>query len=280
MMPGFMPRTFTLTNTLTKNGNTVLKQTEHADEPTISAAQVRVTPEELAAALSHLEAGSAGQDGKIAIGKAVEELSLDATPEEVLRAVEAARQQTAHRRRSRRRGLAALIAGLAAVGGLGAAKFVSSPRTVPAAPVVAAPGGTLAALNDEQSAYVDIHGLKQMIDRDPSSQIQVYPHSKGIRWGVIKHGGRVYVQAYTLETTEQSIKSKTFDLRNTEDADLTGRSKGYFVDAGTMYSDVKVTIPVNGLRYKDSQQLSDQAILTVSGVWSDDHLWDNFEHNH
>lgn len=260
----------------------MLKQTEHAETPTPNAAQVRVTPEELAAALSHLEAGSAGRDGKIAIGKAVEELSLDAAPEDILRAVEAARQQTARRRRNRRRGLTALLAGLAAVSGLGMVVFERLPRAVPAAPVVAVPSNTLFALKDDQTAYVDTHGLKQIINYKSPSHIQTYPHSKGIRWGIIKHDGGVYVQAYTLKTTEQGINSsKTFDLRNAEYADLTGGEKGYIVDAASrMHPDVKVTLPLKGLRYRDSQQLDNQAVLMDSSVRSDDHLWDNFEHNH
>ena len=184
----------------------MLKQTEHEDAPVPSAAQVRVTPEELAAALSHLEAGKPGQDGKIAIGKAVEELTLDATPEDILRAVEAARQQGARRRRSKRRGLAALLAGLAAVSGLGAAKWALTPRPAPAASVAAAPGRTLSALGNEQQAYVDTPGLMQIIHSAPAAQVQVYPDSEGIRWGIIKHGGKVYVQAYSLQTTEQGLR--------------------------------------------------------------------------
>ncbi len=260
----------------------MLKQTEHADAPAPSAAQVRVTPEELAAAISHLDAGRAGQDGKIAIGRAVEELSLDAAPEDILRAVEATRQQTARRRRNRRGGVVALFAGLAAVGGLGVWGFERLPRPAPAIPVVPQ---TLSALGEGQSAYVDTRGLKQIIDRIYPTQIQTYPNSKGIRWGIIKHGGRIYVQAYTLETTEKGINGKTFDLRNAEEADLNGRYKGNFITSGKysskMHPDVKVTLPLEErLQYRDSQQLEDQAVLMNVSVRSDDHLWDNFEHNH
>lgn len=276
----------------TKSGKMMLKQTEYAETPAPNAAQARVTPEELAAAISHLEAGSAGRDGKIAIGKAVEELSLDAAPEDILRVVEAARQQTARRRASRRRGLAALLAGLAAVGGLGVWVFERLPRAVPAAPIVAAPGGTLAALKDEQSAYVDTRGLKQIVERITPSQIQVYPHNKGVRWGVIKHGGTVYVQAYSLQTTEQRLReNKTVDipleegntiaLRNAEDADITGGEKGYIVFSQTVrVPDSKLTLPIHAFQYHDSQQSENQAKITVSDIRPDDHLWDSFEHKH
>lgn len=242
------------------------------------AAQVRVTPEELAAALSHLDAGSAGRDGKIAIGKAVEELSLDAAPEDILRAVEAARQQTAHRRRNKRRSLSALLAGLAAVGGLGAAKLVFSPRTVPAAPtviIVAAPVSTLAALKDEQSAYVDTHGLMQAIHGVPAAQVQIYPDSTGVRWGIIKYGCKVYVQGYSLKTTERKMQTGTFDIYNTE-TESPG-SLPVYLDGGT---DVSITLPLQGFQCRDTQQTGDYAKLTLADTHTDDHLWDNFEHNH
>lgn len=256
----------------------ILKQTEHADEPTVSAAQVRVTPEELAAALSHLETSSAGRDGKIAIGKAVEELSLDAAPEDILRAVEAGRQQSARRRRNRRRGVTALIAGLAAIGGLGAAKVVLSPRTVPAAPVVtvvAAPVSTLAALKDEQSAYVDTHGLMQAIHGAPAAQVQIYPDSTGVRWGIIKHGGKVYVQGYSLKTTERKMQTGTFDIYN-HDTQSPGNLPVY-LDGGT---DVSITLPLQEFQCRDTQQTDNYAKLTLADAHTDDHLWDNFEHNH
>lgn len=60
--------------------------------PPSSAAQVRVTPEELAAAVTALQIRKEGQPGTIAIGDAVEELGLDVTPEEVLAEVQARRQ--------------------------------------------------------------------------------------------------------------------------------------------------------------------------------------------
>ena len=55
---------------------------KHEDNPQISsqsAAKVRVTPEELAAAITALQIRKEGQTGTIAIGDAVEELGLDVT---------------------------------------------------------------------------------------------------------------------------------------------------------------------------------------------------------
>ena len=70
----------------------MLKHEESPQTPPLPAAQVRVTPEELAAAVTALQIRKEGQPGTIAIGDAVEELELDVTPNEVLAEVQARRQ--------------------------------------------------------------------------------------------------------------------------------------------------------------------------------------------
>ena len=83
---------------------------KHEDNPDIlsqPAAQVRVTPEELATAVSRIEArkdtDQRRADGTIPIGEAVQQLGLAVTPEEVLAEVQVARaQQAAHRKPPRR----------------------------------------------------------------------------------------------------------------------------------------------------------------------------------
>ncbi len=68
----------------------------HPTPDTLSAAQTRVTPEELAHAIASLEARrldeTRHQENTIPIGEAVRELGLDATPEEVLAEVRAQRE--------------------------------------------------------------------------------------------------------------------------------------------------------------------------------------------
>lgn len=63
--------------------------------PAAEAAKVRVTPEELVRAMAAIEARreqeARERDGTIAIGDAVQELGLNATPEEILAAVQAQR---------------------------------------------------------------------------------------------------------------------------------------------------------------------------------------------
>ncbi len=69
---------------------------EHSVPP--SAAQIRVTPEELAAALNALEAGKLEAArhlaGTVPIGEVVSEMNLEATPEEIWAQVQRQRTQT------------------------------------------------------------------------------------------------------------------------------------------------------------------------------------------
>lgn len=258
----------------------MLKHEDSQETPPRTAAQVRVTPEELADAIATLQAGKEGTAGTISIGDVVEELSLDSTPEEILETVEARREQRTHSRRKKRRGWLALGAALAAVGTAGVA-FRPHTRVASVASVASPQIHSLADVKDEQQTYVDTHGLKQIIEGAMPAQVQTYPFSQGIRWGLIKHSGKVYVQAYTLQLSEKQIESKMFDLHNVEDADLTGRAPGYIVvSSGTLYPDVKVTLPIQAFRYQDSQQSENQAKITVSDVHPDNHLWDKFEHDH
>lgn len=224
---------------LGKSGNLMLKQTEHAETPTPNAASVRVTPEELAAALSHLDAGSAGRDGKIAIGKAVEELSLDAAPEDILRAVEAARQQTARQRRNKRRGLAAVFAGLAAVGGVGVYGQVTnhypdSSELVPASspfmtePHILAltPGpprqtvSTLAEVPDGKTVYcsvdaIDRAALSRNVQMGPQREIS--QQITELHWPVVKYGHDLYVRGWVrMPLSKEAAKlSDTVEVFNT-----------------------------------------------------------------
>jgi hypothetical protein len=88
-------------------------------QPEEQAAQTRVTPEELAAALASLESRATrrefDQAGTISLGDALREFSVEATPEELLaeldqvREQEAAREMTERRRRRRRLALRAEI---------------------------------------------------------------------------------------------------------------------------------------------------------------------------
>ena len=237
------------------------------------AAKVRVTPTELAAAIAALEARKQGASGTIAIGEAVDELSLDNTPNDILREIDAQRAQGTAKRRRKRRGLLGLAAALVAAGMAG---VILRPHTpLPSVSTVAAPQSSpLSDIRDEQQVYVDTHGLKQIIDGTSASQVQVFTSNDGIRWGLIKHGGKTYVQAYTLQATEKTLTTKPITIVNSEDH--YGSNGAGFDDYGTLYPTVEVTLPVTAFLYQDSEQTPKHAQITVADVHTDSHLWDGF----
>lgn len=237
------------------------------------SAGVRVTPEELAAAVAALEARKQRASNTITIGDAVDELSLDNHPDDILREVQSQRAQRTSSRRKSKRGWIGLAGAVIAIGSAG---IVLRPHT-PVQPVSTAASSSalsLSSVKDEQQVYVDTHGLKQIIEGTPASQVQVYANNVGIRWGLIKHTSKVYVQAYTLQATEKALATKPAVLVNSEDH--YGSSGVGFDESGTLYPTVKVTLPVTAFRYQDAEQTSKHAQITVSDVHMDSHVWDGF----
>lgn len=256
----------------------MLKHTENETEASF-AAKVRVTPEELAAAVAVLEARKQGASGTIAIGDAVDELLLDSSPSDILREVETRREQQAGKRKKKK--LTVQYAWSVAVIALTCGGLALSPthHTSPRRTAAVAPWFTLSGVPDEQQVYVDTPGLEQIVGGQAPAQIPVYKSSQGIRWGVIKHSGKVYVQGYALQMSEKHMQGRDFDLYNAEDADITGREKGYIVrQDGKMMRDVKIILAIQTFSYDDAQQEADRARITVCDVHTDSHLWDNFEH--
>ena len=265
--------------------NTMLKHEDSPQAPphTPPAAQVRVTPEELAAAITSLQIRKEGQPGTIAIGDAVEELGLDVTPEEVLAEVQARRTKPKLRRDYR-----ALVCAFACVALFAVTESVTAlhrPGTLRMDPISATnatQADTLSEVGDEQQVYVDMHGLRQLTSGEAESQVKIYrhviPQYKAEDWGVIKHDGKVYMQGYVVRSTEKQLAGKTFSLYNTEDImyrehpDIEPR---LFV--GQNYQeDAQVTLPVQRLQVTDSQQADRKAMVTVSDVHPDNQLWDEF----
>ena len=74
-----------------------MSQQDGTQEPTLNAAQERVTPDELAKAVAAMEARrdaeTRHQTNTIPLGEAVRQLGLDATPEELLSEVRHQRAQ-------------------------------------------------------------------------------------------------------------------------------------------------------------------------------------------
>ncbi len=258
----------------------MLRHDEDPEGPMQSAAQRRVTPAELASAIACLEAKQEGDaGGTVSIGEAVSELGLAATPEAVWAEVEAARSAQSAAGKSwtlRRRGRA-LLSGvgmglLALMGGLVLRPHIHREASRAA---ILRPAAMLDGIHNGQQFYVDTEGLNQIIDGEPASQVHVYPTSQGIRWGLIKHGGKTYVQAYTIKATKTEMMSKPFAIANTEEH--FGATTSGFVFQGDLTETSRVTLPVGEFHRDESLEGPKCAVLLISGVQTDGHLWDAFE---
>lgn len=199
------------------------------------AAQVRVTPEELAAALARLEARRAGADGKIAIGDAVSELSLDATPEEVLAEVQAGQKQVqavaqtqttqTQRQSPQRQHLAAYVA-------VGALVFImaglfgvrtAAPRVDVTAisPAVNLTPQRLSLnpnllVGDRAGKMILLSevGDNQPVHCDYWGGFQPYSPGNGMHWTLIKHDGKPYVRGWILKMSPAVLAQDGADVSN------------------------------------------------------------------
>jgi len=171
-------------------------------------------------------------EGTIPIGQAVQELGLDATPEEILAEVQA--QRVPQRRvpwPKRKRRLAGIVgAGLAGVvlARLLALPFMHSPEApavtntatlvasyTPPSPVVR----TLAEVPDEHPVVCTSNQLKILLNiSHPSLKrmlVQdVHPHNGDPTWCLVKHHGQLYLHGYRANMTEEAMRVGGISLRN------------------------------------------------------------------
>ena len=209
----------------------MLKHDQHEEQ----AAKVRVTPEELATALSRIEARKdAGQrqvDGTIPIGEAVQQLGIDITPEEVLAEVQAIRQEPvgAKERRLPSRQRLALLSGIG-LGLIGLVGWWSVPHVTesqaPPAIVVTLPTAQAAprpiSLDPDLlvgDATGEIVMLSEVGDNQPvkcnysdGSFQQYFPDGSQSSWTLIKHSGRVYVRGLMPHISEQALQRNGTDI--------------------------------------------------------------------
>lgn len=208
------------------------QETNETIPPT--AAQARVTPEELAAAITRLEARKdAGQrhlEGTIPIGEAVQQLGLEATPEEVLAEVQAGRRlATPEKRRASvgKRlvlllGLCGILLGLA-LDGNGLREMQSHPAAVStdvshmARPISFDPNllvgdatGRLVTLSE----VGDNQPVRCTFDNEASFFRQYLPANAQASWTLIKHGGKVYVRGRALRVSPGVFSSLGLDVTN------------------------------------------------------------------
>ncbi len=193
---------------------------KHEDNPQIQtqpAANVRVTPEELAAAVTALQIRKEGQPGTIAIGDAVEELGLDVTPEEVLAEVQAKQQARPSKKRllrAQRFVLAIGIAGVLLGTGIysGVQTQAQSGQLIPGTepyhvephilaldraflkPVVT----TLAEAPDGKTLYCSPHAIDvaAMSRNTQESQPEISQSVTEMNWPVVKYGKDLYVRGW------------------------------------------------------------------------------------
>ncbi len=198
----------------------MLKHEDNPQAQTQPAAQVRVTPEELAAAVTALQIRKEGQPGTIAIGDAVEELGLDAYPEEVLKEVEAQRQSAQKRLRMtsrKRKWLACLSLSLLCFSGFGiySATGIGSfddrrlmpgtqpynlePRTLALVPATPKPiVSTLAEAPDGRTLYCSPHAIdvEAMSRNTQETPLEIREPVTEMNWPVVKHGKDLYVRGW------------------------------------------------------------------------------------
>lgn len=225
----------------------MLKHTETESEP-VSAAKVRVTPEELAAALARLEArqeaGRHHVDGTVEIGEVVQELGLNVTAEEVLREV-----QQLHAKPKRNRDYRALacaigclflpmLGGLAKYhlfhkspdAGLTQAEIADryfrmkiDPYTLVQASTKEGPiTETLAEVPDGQLFQCDLHGANHF------SGIGDYPTTS---WTFLKHQRKVYICGWTQRSSTKALLQNGVTMYR-QSSDLPGG--------------VKISLPLDG----------------------------------
>ena len=224
--------------------------------PSPSAAQVRVTPEELVAAVTALQIRKEGQPGTIAIGDAVEELGLDVTPEEVLAEVEAGRQAKPKKVRPRVWDRVVLALGLSGIA-LWVSFFVMP--TYPFEDASALPLNVVAITGVPSTVSFNLipHYVKvapDLLVKDDSGEIVLfsevkdnhpaecgYDYSSGsleqfsstsadFPFDLVKHSGQIYLRGGMLRMSEQALQKNGADI------------------TWDIESRVPVTLPLNGFQ--------------------------------
>ena len=234
---------------------------KHEDNPDIlsqPAAQVRVTPEELATAVSRIEArkdtDQRRADGTIPIGEAVQQLGLEVTPEEVLAEVRAARAQqaSAQKKRPPSRRLALLSgAGLMLVGLVGwwsvphADQEQAPPVVIQTVPQVAPKHILLDPNLLVSTASDELVRLSEVADNQPVecnySDGSFRPSNGGLTlWTLIKHDDRVYVRGWIPRMSDQVFQKNGADVHHWE---------SQFADTDpSNIRHVQLTLPLDGFQ--------------------------------
>ena len=228
-----------------------------AQPPSQPASEVRVTPEELAAAITHLEAQKDSHqrqaDGTVAIGDVVEQLGLNTTPEEILVEIEAGRRTQAFQRGTRmslkqRLGLLVtaglLFTGLVVVEVRSEFAGSPTPRNDASAAIVTpsfVPQPHRMLVNPDLlvgDASGKLVLLSEVGDNQPvhctynSGRFQQYnPGSASATWTLVKYDGQLYVRGWLLKMSPKVLQTEGADVSAVKDSEFT----------------VPITLPLKGV---------------------------------
>ncbi len=247
---------------------------------TTPAAQVRVTPQELAAALARLEARQGGLDGTIPLGDAVQELGLNVTPDELLREIEAGRALPQEGKAGTRQALSnrlrisiAVALSLVLSGGALLASLRMDEPAKPAVAVITAPAAPQAApLALPNNLLVRVRdGKMVLLSEVPDGQpvlcdlaavdegVKMTDFAPGVaHWNLIKHHGRVYLRGWIGDMSDAALRSTI----------VTVHPSVSFVPTGL--HPVPVTLPLSGFRLPPS--LSNDTLINADHIVPDGHL--------
>lgn len=251
------------------------------------AAQVRVTTKELADAMASLqarkEAAARRMEGSIPLGEAIQELQLDATPEELLAEVQAlrARQTPSPSRLSVRTLLNALMPALLILLGtsffFGITHHVNEPNEpqtpeaitiaapTPSTLAVSAPAATLVQDNSGPTPVLRTLGevpnqrpVLSSLSQTEASVAFVNFSNPALAWTLIKHDGQIYVRGWMPNMSRQAMVTGDVEILP---------AKG---DISASYAPIPVTLRLDSLRCLPGH--GDDVSIVAHGVQPDSHF--------
>ena len=254
----------------------MLRHDDNPESAAPPAAQVRVTPQELAAAITRLEARQGENEGTIPLGDAVQELGLNATPEELLREIEAGRVQQKRQTRTHPTNAASVWT----VFIIALSLFLLMAAYLRTAPVPAPPVSAVTAPAAPQAAPIGIpdhllvrqhDGKMVMLSEVPDGQpvfCELAATETGAKladfapgdyhWTIVKHGGKVYVRGWIGDMSEAALRSTTVNVH----------ALAQYVTSGI--HPVPVTLPLDG--FQSPPGLTSDNMISATHVTPDEHL--------